>query len=206
MNLIKLFLTIMRKFITEYNADYFTTMINSSAFGIKVAMILKLSYAIILSIFGMSLLCLSVYGHARPTIYNPQQNQIFQSSQLIPDKLTITFSETPELKASNIKVIDEKNNSRIDKNDLSVDLLEKKLSVSLDKSKIHAGTYIVKWIVLSKEDGYLSKGVYAFSLNNNNSTNQQQQQTNILNQTLSSYSNRTINNNSNLTFSINPLK
>ena len=139
-------------------------------------MILKVSFAVVIfSIFEMSLLCLSVYGHASPIAYNPEQNQIFHSIQSIPDKLTIIFSETPEIKASAIKVIDEKNNSRIDKNDLSLDVLEKKLSVSLDKSKIHPGTYIVKWIVLSKEDGYLTKGAYVFSLNNNNSSNQHQQ-------------------------------
>ena len=63
-------------------------------------MLLKSLYAIILSILGMSLLCLSAYGHASPTTYNPQQNQIFHSIQLIPDKLTIVFSETPEIKAA----------------------------------------------------------------------------------------------------------
>jgi methionine-rich copper-binding protein CopC len=179
-------------------------MINSSAFEINVAMILKTSYAIILSIFAMSLLCLSVYGHARPIIHNPQQNQIFQSIQSIPDKLTIAFSETPEIKASGIKVIDQ-NNNRIDKNDLSIDIPEKKLSISLDKSKMHTGSYIVKWIVLSKEDGYLTKGAYVFSLNNNNSSNQQQQQTNISNQTLPTYSKRLINNDVNQALSMNPV-
>jgi len=138
-------------------------------------MILKVSFAVVIfSIFEMILLCLSVYGHASPTAYNPQQNQIFHSIQLIPDKLTIVFSDTPEIKASGIKVIDDKNN-RIDKNDLTLNILEKKLSVSIDKSKLHAGKYIVKWIVLSKEDGYLTKGAYVFSLNNNNSSNPQQQ-------------------------------
>ena len=64
----------------------------------------------------------------------------------------------------------------------------KKLSVSLDKSKIDAGKYIVKWIVLSKEDGYLTKGAYVFSLNNNNSSNPQQQKPAITsNQSLPTY-------------------
>jgi methionine-rich copper-binding protein CopC len=158
---------------------------------------------VIFSIFEMSLLCLSVYGHASPTIYNLQQNQIFHSIQSIPDKLTIVFLETPEIKASGIKVINEKNNNRVDKNDLSLSVFEKKLSASLGKSKIHAGKYTVKWIVLSKEDGYLTKGSYIFSLNNNNSSNQQQHRTSISNQTLPTYSKSFIKDNVNLTSSIN---
>jgi|tagenome__1003787_1003787.scaffolds.fasta_scaffold20976090_1 methionine-rich copper-binding protein CopC len=170
-------------------------------------MLSKLLYAIILSISGMSLLCVSAYGHASPTTYNPQQNQIFQSIQSIPDKLTIVFSEAPELKASSIKVTDQ-NNNRIDKNDLSLAEPEKKLSISLDKSKVQAGTYTVNWIVLSKDDGHITKGSYVFSLNNNNnsSNKQQQQPINLSNQSLPTYSKSFINNNVNLTLFINPLK
>jgi len=171
-------------------------------------MLLKSLYAIILSILGMSLLCLSAYGHASPTTYNPQQNQIFQTIQSIPDKLTIVFSETPELKASSIKVTDQ-NNNRIDKNDLSLAEPEKKLSISLDKSKVQAGTYTVNWIVLSKDDGHITKGSYVFSINNNNNSSnkqQQQQQTNVSNQSLPTYSKRFINNNVNITLSISPYK
>lgn len=172
-------------------------------------MILKTSYAVILSIFGMSLLCVSVYGHASPTTYNPQQNQIFHSIQSIPDKLTIIFSETPEVRASSIKVTEE-NNVRVDKNDLSLSEPDKKLSVSLDKSKVHIGTYTVNWLVLSKDDGHITKGAYVFSLNNNNSSNhqqqQQQQQSNKSNQVLPIYSKSFINNNVNITLSINPFK
>ena len=170
-------------------------------------MILKALYASILSVFGMSLLCLSAYGHASPTTYNPQQNQIFQSIQSVPDKLTIAFSETPELKASSIKVTDQKNN-RIDKSDLSLAGPEKKLSISLDKSKVQEGIYTVNWIVLSKDDGHITKGSYVFSLNNNNnsSSKQQQQQSNMSNQTLPTYSKSLVNNNVNITLSISPIK
>src|SRR3954447_11640932 len=171
-------------------------------------MILKALYASILSVFGISLLCLSAYGHASPTTYNPQQNQIFHSIQSVPDKLTIAFSETPELKASSIKVTDQKNN-RIDKNDLSLAAPEKKISISLDKSKAQEGTYTVNWIVLSKDDGHITKGSYVFSLSNNNnnsSSKQQQQQSNISNQTLPTYSKSLVNNNVNITLSVIPLK
>src|SRR5215210_6494054 len=74
----------------------------------------------------------TVYGHASPVIYDPKPNQIFNSAQSVPDKLTIVFSETPEIKASNIKIVDQ-NNARVDKNDISISTPEKKLSISLDK-------------------------------------------------------------------------
>jgi methionine-rich copper-binding protein CopC len=167
-------------------------------------MILKTSYTIIIFIFGMSLLCASVYGHASPTTYNPQQNQIFHSIQSIPDKLTIAFSERPEIKASSIKVTDQ-NNNRIDKNDLSLAGSEEKLSVSLDKSKVKTGTYTVNWIALSKDDGHITKGSYVFSVDNNNNSSKQQQ-SQVSNQSLPTFSKSFINNNVNLTLSISPYK
>jgi methionine-rich copper-binding protein CopC len=169
-----------------------------------MAMLSVLSAIILSTVTGIGFLCLPVYGHASPTIYNPQTNQIFHSIQSIPDKLTIVFSETPEIKASSIKVTDEKN-IRVDKNDLSLIDSGKKLSISLDKSKIHLGTYTVNWLVLSKDDGHITKGAYVFSLDNNNSSKQQQQSI-ISNQSLPIYSKSFIKDNVNLTLVINPLK
>jgi methionine-rich copper-binding protein CopC len=169
-------------------------------------LLIKSLSIIILSFVGINLLCVSVYGHASPTIYNPQQNQVFHSIQSIPDKLTIVFSERPEIKASSIKVTDQ-NNNRIDKNDLSLADSQEKLSISLDKSKIHPGTYTVNWIVLSKDDGHITKGSYVFSMDNNNSPKQQpQQQSSTLNQTSPTFSKSFIKDNANLTLTINPFK
>ena len=81
---------------------------------LKTIPIVILSIVVVIGFLGSQ-----VYGHASPTSYNPQQNQIFHSIQSIPDKLTIMFSEAPELKASTIKVTDEKS-MRLDKNDLSI--------------------------------------------------------------------------------------
>jgi methionine-rich copper-binding protein CopC len=145
----------------------------------------------------------NAYGHASPIIYNPQPNQIFNSSQLIPDKLSITFTETPEVKASNIKAFDQ-NNVRIDKNDLSISESEKKLLISLDKSKINSGIYNVNWLVLSKEDGHITKGAYIFSLNNSNSSDRQQHLQTI-NQS-SIFSKNYIKDNLNITLDIYPFK
>jgi len=121
---------------------------------------------------------LPVYGHASPTVFIPKPNQTFDiNGQPVPDKITITFSERPEIKASNIKVTDSKN-TRVDNNDLkTLSNDERTLSVSLGKSKIIPGIYTVNWIVLSKDDGHITKGSYVFSITENNN---QQQTTNAL--------------------------
>jgi methionine-rich copper-binding protein CopC len=121
---------------------------------------------------------LPVYGHASPTVFNPKPNQTFDvNGQAVPDKITITFTERPELKASNIKVTDSKN-TRVDNNDLkTLSNDERTLSVSLDKSKTNPGIYTVNWIVLSKDDGHITRGSYVFSITENNKQNDNQQQT-----------------------------
>ena len=126
----------------------------------------------------MSMFLLPVYGHASPTVFNPKPNQVFDANgQAVPDKITITFTERPELKASNIKVTDSKN-TRVDNNDLkTLSNDERTLSVSLDKSKTIPGIYTVNWIVLSKDDGHITRGSYVFSITENNKQNDNQQQT-----------------------------
>ena len=103
-----------------------------------------------------------VYGHANPVSYIPQVNQIFSSIEDIPSVIKITFTERPEPKASNIQVFDQ-NNIRVDNNDFTV-VDSKTASITLDKSKLNPGTYTVKWIVLSKDDGHITKGSYVFSI------------------------------------------
>lgn len=129
----------------------------------------------ILFILGNSLSFLQVYGHASPITYDPSPNQIINSVQSVPDKVTISFTEGPEPRASSIKVVNS-NNERIDNNDLQVMEAEKSLSVSLDRSKVVHGTYTVDWLVLSKEDGHITKGSYVFSVENSNAQSQGQQQ------------------------------
>ncbi|CAN5679201.1 hypothetical protein BH23THE1_BH23THE1_24660 [soil metagenome] len=135
----------------------------------------------ILFIMGNGLSSLQVYGHASPITYVPKPNEIIDSVQSTPDKLTISFTESPEPRASSIKVINS-NNERIDNNDLQVSDSDKSLSVSLDTSKVVPGTYTTDWLVLSKEDGHITRGSYVFSIVENNSQSQQlQQQQNITN-------------------------
>ncbi len=56
------------------------------------------------------------------------------------------------------------NNERIDNHDLKLAGSDKSLSVSLDKSKLISGDYTIQWLVLSKDDGFITKGSYIFSI------------------------------------------
>lgn len=160
----------------------------------------------ILFIMGNSLSFLQVYGHASPITYEPSPNQIIDSVQSIPDKVTISFTESPEPRASSIKVINS-NNERLDKNDLQVLDAEKSLSISLDKSKVIPGTYTTDWIVLSKEDGHITKGSYVFSIEDSNVQNQGQQQNTTVSTLPPGYSNNvTTPDDIVLTFDISPNK
>ena len=147
---------------------------------------------------------LPVYGHANPTVFNPKPNQTFDSNgQAVPDKITITFTERPELKASNIKVSDSKN-TRVDNNDLkTLGNDDRTLSVSLGKSKIIPGIYTVNWIVLSKDDGHITKGSYVFSITANNKQNDNQPETT---NALSKYSKNFTTENIILKFDISPFR
>ncbi len=113
-------------------------------------------------LIGTSLSFVPVYGHASPITFNPRPNQTINSTELLPNDVAITFTESPEPRASSLKVMGP-NNERIDNNDLKVLDSGKSLSVALDKSKVIPGTYTVNWLVLSKADGHITKGSYVFS-------------------------------------------
>ena len=65
--------------------------------------------------------------------------------------------------ASTIRVTDS-NGTRIDNNDLKLGDSEKELTVSLNASKVVSGDYFVEWFVFSKDDGFITKGSYIFSI------------------------------------------
>lgn len=128
----------------------------------------------LLYVVGTALSVFPVYGHASPVTYIPAPNTVLDSPQSLPDKVTITFTERPEIKASSIKVLNS-NNERIDSNDLKTADSDKTLTVSLDKSKITPGTYTVNWAVLSKDDGHITKGSYVFTFDDKSTTKTQTQ-------------------------------
>lgn len=122
------------------------------------------------SIIGTGILILTsvsllpVFGHASPVTYSPAPDEIIDSLKSIPDQVIITFTENPEPRASNIKIMNS-NNERIDNNDLKASDSNKSLSVTvtLDSSKIIPGVYTVNWLVLSKDDGHITKGSCFFN-------------------------------------------
>ena len=116
----------------------------------------------ILYLIGCYTVSISVLGHPRPITFEPQPDQIINSTQIPPNEITITFTERPEIKASYIKVTNS-NNTRIDNNDLKLGNSEKELTISLNKSKLIFDDYTIKWLVFSKDDGFIVKGSYIFS-------------------------------------------
>ena len=137
--------------------------------------ILFIVFFALLYVVGTGMSFFPVYGHANPVTYDPSPNKVFDSSQSLPDKVTITFSEKPEVKASSIKVLNS-NNERIDNNDLKITDSDRTLSVSIDKSKITPGIYTINWAALSKDDGHITKGSYVFSFDNKNAQQAQNSQ------------------------------
>src|SRR5687768_3900091 len=105
-----------------------------------------------------------VFGHANPVSYNPSSNSVFQLDQLLPNNITILYSERPEPKVSYIHVLNSQN-ERIDNNDFKIiGQDERGASVSLDSTKLSSGAYTISWLVLSKDDGHITKGSYVFSI------------------------------------------
>jgi len=131
-------------------------------YKINMPLIVVVLFAIAFSIVN-GILFLPIYCHPNPLSYEPQPNQIIDLIQTLPDKVAITFTERPELKASSIRVMN-LNNERIDNHDLKLAGSDKSLSVSLDKSKLISGDYTIQWLVLSKDDGFITKGSYIFSI------------------------------------------
>ncbi len=131
-------------------------------YKINIPLVVVVLFAIAFSIVN-DILFLPIYCHPNPLSYEPQPNQIIDLIQTLPDKVAITFTERPELKASSIRVMN-LNNERIDNHDLKLAGSDKSLSVSLNKSKLISGDYIIKWLVLSKDDGFITKGSYIFSI------------------------------------------
>jgi copper resistance protein C len=131
-------------------------------YKLNISLLVVVLFVISFSIVN-GILFLPIYCHPNPLSYEPQPNQIIDSIQTLPEKVAITFTERPELKASSIRVMN-LNNERIDNYDLKLAESDKSLTVSLDKSKLISGDYTIKWLVLSKDDGFITKGSYIFSI------------------------------------------
>jgi methionine-rich copper-binding protein CopC len=147
----------------------------------------------------------TAYGHANPVSYSPHANAVInmqQQGRSLPDKVAILFSERPEPKVSYIHVTNSEN-KRVDNNDLKITgQNDREATVTLDKSKLSDGVYSVSWLVLSRDDGHITKGTYVFNIQ----SPQQQSQQEIIStgQQANAFSESTIVDNVNLTLRITP--
>ena len=131
-------------------------------FKIKISLSVVVLIAVFVPLIS-GLFLQPVFCHPSAIMYEPQPNQIIGSIETMPNEVTITFTEKPEIKASSIQVMDFKN-ERVDNQDLKLANSDKSLSVSLDKLKLKAGTYTISWLILSKDDGFMTRGAYTFSI------------------------------------------
>ena len=110
----------------------------------------------------------TAYGHANPISYSPSANAVItrqqQENESLPGGVVILFSERPEPKVSYIHVTNSKN-ERVDNNDFKIaGKNDREATVTLDRSKLSNGVYSVSWLVLSRDDGHITKGTYVFSI------------------------------------------
>lgn len=133
--------------------------LSKNPFWIKMYFTLSIFF-IILSSFCTGFFSLHVLAHPIPIFYKPHPNEMINFTSVIPHEVVIKFTDRPEIKASSLKVIGS-DNGRVDNNDLKL-VSDKTLSVSLNNSKLHMGSYAVYWLVFSKDDGFSTKGSYVF--------------------------------------------
>jgi len=160
--------------------------LSSNATALEILLVLVLGTSLLF--YGTNQNTNYAYGHANPVSYSPSANSVVTSGQdkPLPDDVTILFSERPEPKVSYIHVTNSKN-ERVDNNDFKIiGQNDRGASVTLDKNKIPDGVYSVSWLVLSLDDGHISKGSYVFRVQSPQEQQSQQigastQQANISN-------------------------
>jgi methionine-rich copper-binding protein CopC len=166
----------------------------------KIILMTGILLFILISISGNGI---HVFGHANPVLYKPPSNSVFELDQLLPNNVTILYSERPEPKVSYIHVLNS-NNERVDNNDFTImGQDERGASVTLDSTKLSTGTYTISWLVLSKDDGHITKGSYVFSITDPLSATTTT--TNATKDEANKFSEKTIIDKVNLEYEISPL-
>ena len=141
-----------------------------------------------------------VNAHANPVSYSPKADITIGGNEKLPENVVIIYTERPEQKASHIRVTNS-NNERVDKNNFAVSSTNpRELSVSLDTTKLIPCVYTVSWLVLSKDDGHISKGSYVFTISS--TTNESPD--GVTNATSNQFVDSSIVNNVNITTKISP--
>jgi methionine-rich copper-binding protein CopC len=171
----------------------------------KNSVVVVVSFFIVCSTI-ISLYTGTAYGHATPVSYSPPANTVIsmqQQGESLPDKVVILFSERPEPKVSYIHVTDSEN-KRVDNNDFKITgKNDREATVTLDNSKLSDGVYSVSWLVLSRDDGHITKGSYVFNIQPPQSQQSQQEIISTGQQT-NAFSKSSTVDNVNLTLGITP--
>jgi copper transport protein len=100
-----------------------------------------------------------VSAHAELSRSDPGVDAIVE---LLPARVTLWFSEEPELRFSEIQVLDP-SSRRVDRNDLRVEPNDK-LGLSVGVRDGGKGTYTVLWRALSTVDGHVTRGAFGFTV------------------------------------------
>lgn len=134
----------------------------------RVAAVVSFLVVIIIVATTVTFYSSPAYGHANPVSYSPSANAVIisqqQENESLPDKVVILFSERPEPKVSYIHVTNSKN-ERVDNNYFKITgKNDREATVTLDTSKLSNGVYTVSWLVLSRDDGHITKGSYVFNI------------------------------------------
>lgn len=134
----------------------------------RVAAVVSFLVVIIIVATTVTFYSSPAYGHANPVSYSPSANAVIisqqQENESLPDKVVILFSERPEPKVSYIHVTNSKN-ERVDNNDFKITgKNDREATVTLDTSKLSNGVYTISWLVLSRDDGHITKGSYVFNI------------------------------------------
>jgi methionine-rich copper-binding protein CopC/nitrogen fixation protein FixH len=133
----------------------------------RVAAVVSFLVVIIIVATTVTFYSSPAYGHANPVSYSPSANAVIisqqQENESLPDKVVILFSERPEPKVSYIHVTNSKN-ERVDNDFKITGKNDREATVTLDTSKLSNGVYTVSWLVLSRDDGHITKGSYVFNI------------------------------------------
>ncbi|MCX8103039.1 MAG: copper resistance protein CopC [Candidatus Bipolaricaulota bacterium] len=113
---------------------------------------------------------LFVFGHAKFVGSNIENGKVYRVSEL-PDRLELTFEGelTPR---SHVYVFTVSGTLLVDKGDVKIEKEhghghghgKSKLSVALDKEKLTAGLYQVRWIAVDAEHNAFVEGGFVFAV------------------------------------------
>ncbi|MBM2812654.1 MAG: Cytochrome c protein [Chloroflexi bacterium] len=109
--------------------------------------------------FALALVPSPAHAHAELSRSDPAPDSIIERA---PARLSLWFSEQPELRFSEAHVVD-RNRRAVDRGDLRVEPNDK-LGLSVGLPELAPGTYTVTWRVLSAVDGHVTPGAFAFTV------------------------------------------